>query len=91
MWSITIILPILFIGKLSALYIQSILLIMIVLGIMTVSLNSVYNQDAKALAIRQAIKVGVTSWPIVFAAIVAQSLKTLATYRVEKGIRLMVS
>ncbi|KAH8660203.1 hypothetical protein BX600DRAFT_438418 [Xylariales sp. PMI_506] len=37
----------------------------------------------------QAIKVAVSAWPIVFAAVVAQCLKTWASYRVERGIRLM--
>jgi hypothetical protein len=44
----------------------------------------------KGPMVEQAIKIAVTAWPIVFAAIVAQSLKALATYRVERGIRLMV-
>jgi hypothetical protein len=39
----------------------------------------------------QAIKFAVSAWPIVFAGIVAQSLKAAATYKVERGIRLMVS
>lgn len=41
---------------------------------------------------QQAIRVAVTAWPIIFAAIVAQSLKAYATYRVERkaGIELMV-
>jgi hypothetical protein len=40
--------------------------------------------------IQEAIKVGVTLWPIVFAAIISQSLKSLASYMVERGIRIMV-
>jgi hypothetical protein len=36
-----------------------------------------------------AIKVGVSAWPIVFAAVVAQAFKSYATFRVERGIRLM--
>jgi hypothetical protein len=42
---------------------------------------------------QQAIKIAVTAWPIIFAAILAQSLKAYATYKVERkeGIQLMVS
>lgn len=35
------------------------------------------------------IKISVTVWPIVFAAVTAQAFKTWATYRVERGIKLM--
>lgn len=35
------------------------------------------------------IKVGVSAWPIVFAAVVAQVFKTYATWKVERGIKLM--
>ncbi len=35
------------------------------------------------------MKVAISAWPIVFAAVVAQCFKTWATYRLEKGIRLM--
>lgn len=38
----------------------------------------------------QVITVAASVWPIVFAAIVAQSLKMYAAYRVERGIRLVV-
>jgi hypothetical protein len=40
--------------------------------------------------IQEASKAAVTVWPIAFAAIAAQSLKALATYKLESGIRLMV-
>ena len=39
--------------------------------------------------VHQAIPVAVSAWPIIFAAVVAQSFKTWATFRVERGIRLM--
>lgn len=39
----------------------------------------------------QALRVAVSVWPIIFAGIVAQSLRAYATYRVERGVRLMVS
>jgi len=38
-----------------------------------------------------AIKVAASAWPIVFAAVVAQSLKMYAAYKVERGIQLVVS
>ncbi|KAH8660022.1 hypothetical protein BX600DRAFT_438248 [Xylariales sp. PMI_506] len=39
--------------------------------------------------LREAIKIAISAWPIVFAAVVAQTFKTWATYRVERGIKLM--
>lgn len=35
------------------------------------------------------IKVGISAWPIVFAAVVAQVFKAYATWKVERGIKLM--
>jgi hypothetical protein len=35
------------------------------------------------------IKISVTVWPIVFAAVTAQGFKTWASYRVERGVKLM--
>ncbi len=40
-------------------------------------------------AVASALKVAVSAWPIVFAAVVAQCFKTFATYKVERGIKLM--
>jgi len=42
-------------------------------------------------AVTHATKAAITAWPIVFAAILAQTLKAIATYQVERGIRLRVS
>jgi hypothetical protein len=39
----------------------------------------------------QATKISVSAWPIIFAAIAAQSLRTIAAYKVERGVRLMAS
>lgn len=36
-----------------------------------------------------AIKVAISAWPIVFAAVVAQCFKAYATFKVERGIKLM--
>lgn len=41
--------------------------------------------------VQQAITVAVSVWPIAFAAIVAQSLRAYASYKAERGLRLMVS
>lgn len=40
-------------------------------------------------AMRDAIKAAISAWPIVFAAVVAQVFKAWATYKVERGIKLM--
>ncbi|CAK7234221.1 hypothetical protein SEUCBS140593_008868 [Sporothrix eucalyptigena] len=40
-------------------------------------------------SVSDAIKFAVSVWPIVFAAVVAQCFKTYATYKVERGIKLM--
>jgi hypothetical protein len=48
------------------------------------------EDNGKAVNIKAATSIAITAWPIIFAAIVAQSLKTLATWRVERGIKLMV-
>ncbi|MCJ1395073.1 hypothetical protein MMC18_007954, partial [Xylographa bjoerkii] len=72
-WGIMIVFPILF----------------IVLGIFTALLNGVAAESWKGFAMTEAIKGAVTAWPIIFAAILAQSLKTFASYKVERGLRLM--
>lgn len=40
-------------------------------------------------SMQDAIKIAVSAWPIVFAAVVAQVFKAWATYKVERGIKLM--
>jgi len=39
--------------------------------------------------LEDAIKVAISAWPIVFAAVVAQCFKAYATFKVERGIKLM--
>jgi ABC-type Fe3+ transport system permease subunit len=73
-WTITIALPLLF----------------LILAIVTATADHDRADAPKVQAVEQAIKIAVTSWPIVFAAIVAQSLKALATYKVERGVEMMV-
>jgi hypothetical protein len=48
------------------------------------------TDSPQALGTQQALRVAVSVWPIIFAGIVAQSLRAYATYRVERGVRLMV-
>jgi hypothetical protein len=38
----------------------------------------------------QVNKVAVSLWPIVFAAVAAQALRMYASYKIERGLRLMV-
>jgi hypothetical protein len=91
-WFIMISFPILYIGKrllcctqeCTADFIQ-------VLGILTAILPTKDYNGAYGTGLAQAIKVAVSAWPIIFAAIAAQSLRTIAAYKVERGVRLMVS
>jgi hypothetical protein len=60
----------------------------------TVLAITVFLMDGKDIEsnwgiMRDAIKFGVSAWPIIFAAVVAQVFKTFATYKVERGIKLM--
>ena len=61
-----------------------------VIGILVAVRNKMSTDDRLGAGIDQAITVAVSIWPIIFAAIVAQSLRAYATYRVERGVRLMV-
>ena len=42
-------------------------------------------------AVSEALKVSVSLWPIAFAAIVAQSLRAFASFKAERGLKLIVS
>lgn len=62
---------------------------------MTIVLNghrlaAEYTGGTKVDPLSQAIKVAASAWPIVFAAVVAQTLKMYAAHRVERGIKLVV-
>ncbi|KAI9162714.1 FAD-dependent monooxygenase OpS4 [Paramyrothecium foliicola] len=39
--------------------------------------------------LQSSIKIAISAWPIIFAAVTAQAFKTWATYKVERGIKLM--
>jgi hypothetical protein len=73
-WSITILFPLGFIA----------------LGVCTAVAKDKPWSSGFVQDLEQANKIALTAWPIFFAAIVAQSLKAFATYRVERGIRLRV-
>lgn len=47
------------------------------------------REDSKWGMMVDPIKISVTVWPIVFAAVTAQGFKTWASYRVERGVKLM--
>ncbi|MCJ1383335.1 hypothetical protein MMC17_006448 [Xylographa soralifera] len=64
-------------------------LLYVVLGIMTALLNGKDSSSFMGSAMTEAIKISVTLWPIIFAAIAAQSLKMFASYKIERGLRLM--
>jgi hypothetical protein len=59
-------------------------------GLLIAHIDGEPSQSMEAMAIQNALQVAVSVWPVTFAAIVAQSLRTYATYKVERGIRLMV-
>jgi hypothetical protein len=59
-------------------------------GLLVAFIDGKPSQSREAIAIQNALQVAVSVWPVTFAAIVAQSLRTYATYKVERGLRLMV-
>ncbi|MCJ1436025.1 hypothetical protein MMC27_005403 [Xylographa pallens] len=72
-WAIMVLIPTLF----------------VVLAIMTAVLTGRRSPSTMGTAVSEANKIAVSLWPIVFAAILAQSLRMLASYKVERGLRLM--
>jgi hypothetical protein len=64
--------------------------VVLVLAAEALHLDGISTSSDKYIALQEAIKVAVTTWPIVFAAIVSQTLKQFAAYKVERGVRLMV-
>jgi len=52
---------------------------------------SYYSRSEWGFAVTHVTRAAVTTWSIVFAAILAQTLKAVATYQVERGIRLGVA
>jgi hypothetical protein len=59
-------------------------------GILVAVRNKRPTDDLLGMGTNQALDVAISVWPIIFAAIVAQSLRAYATYKVERGVRLMV-
>lgn len=58
---------------------------------MTAAIRGKPENDKTGRRVTEALIIAISAWPIIFAAIAAQSLRALATYKVERGIRLMVS
>ncbi len=63
-------------------------LMFLILGIFILLMQG-KTTDSHWGKVQDAIKVAVSAWPIVFAAVVAQVFKAFATFRVERGIKLM--
>jgi hypothetical protein len=83
MASLSVILPLLFV------LLCTFILVMDGKPLSSPTANDAWNMQGTAwLKMPDAIKVGITAWPIVFAAVVAQAFKTWATYRVERGVTL---
>jgi hypothetical protein len=61
-----------------------------VIGILVAARDKKPYDSSLGSGTSQALTVAISVWPIIFAAIVAQSLRAYATYRVERGVRLMV-
>ncbi|KUJ11328.1 uncharacterized protein LY89DRAFT_242512 [Mollisia scopiformis] len=72
-WAIMILFPLLF----------------MIIGILVAVRDGQPVGDSLGDGTNQALSVAISVWPIIFAAIVAQSLRAYATYRVERGVRLM--
>jgi hypothetical protein len=61
----------------------------LVLGLLTAILPTKQYGGQYEAGLVQAIKVAVSAWLIIFAAITVQTLRTIASYKVERGTRLM--
>ena len=72
-WAIMVLMPLLF----------------VVLAVMSAILTGRPANSRMGAAIIEANTAAVSIWPIVFAAVLAQSLRIFASYKVERGLRLM--
>ncbi|KAF2152213.1 hypothetical protein K461DRAFT_312969 [Myriangium duriaei CBS 260.36] len=63
-------------------------LVFLGLGIATAASNNHLIPNGRD-TLQQAVKVAISLWPIVFAAIIAQTLKAYGAWKVERGIRLV--
>ncbi|KAH8902051.1 hypothetical protein BR93DRAFT_362954 [Coniochaeta sp. PMI_546] len=63
-------------------------LLFLLLGLFIILMNG-KSVASRWGVLQDVIKVAVSAWPIVFAAVVAQVFKAWATYKVERGIKLM--
>src|SRR3569833_3342717 len=62
----------------------------VVLGVFIVLADNKPATNSHWAVMPEVIKVATTAWPIIFAAVIAQLLKTWATYRVERGMKFLV-
>jgi len=92
-WGVALSFPILFISKLfgDLCHWGFLLTHAAVLAIMNASIRGRMIGDVLAERLLRLNKIAVSIWPILFAAVVAQSLRMFAAYKVERGIRLIVS
>ncbi|PMD30216.1 hypothetical protein L207DRAFT_641787 [Hyaloscypha variabilis F] len=67
----------------------SVPLVFLILGILTAVVTGESENSSLGKAITQGNRVAVSLWPIVYAAIAAQVLRMYASYKVERGLRLM--
>ena len=61
------------------------------LGVLTAFLTGKPTNSALAIGVSQANRVAISTWPVVFAAIMAQALRMYASYKAERGVKLIVS
>jgi hypothetical protein len=92
-WTIMILLPVFFLGMcfpMPVLHREANTSNPPVLGILTAVVDGKPISSSLGQGITQANQVAVSIWPIVFAALAAQALRMYASYKVERGIRMLV-
>jgi hypothetical protein len=92
-WTIMILLPVFFLGicfPIPVLHREANTSNPPVLGILTAVVDGKPISSSLGQGITQANQVAVSIWPIVFAALAAQALRMYASYKVERGIRMLV-
>jgi hypothetical protein len=92
-WTIMILLPVFFLGicfPIPVLHKEANTSNPPVLGILTAVVDGKPISSSLGQGITQANQVAVSIWPIVFAALAAQALRMYASWKVERGIRMLV-
>jgi hypothetical protein len=97
MASLSVVLPLLFLRKSNSYFmdrnlvwvddLSNKMIIVLAVFIFLMKGKSVENSGYRVMP--DVIKAGISAWPIVFAAVVAQVFKAYATWRVERGIKLI--